>query len=172
MKIFLGTGKIFKIPNQFLEIRDLLYTKLLQAGKKTFIKKKKQSHLITKCFATNWISPVSKLQLKKDFLHPYTYLDWWERYVCNDFSFKQIVCPISNLDVREYNQSFRKTSRGGPSFLVCPAAEAQAFVVMSFSLCGYVFAFVCFCLWFCVFVSLSLCQCLCHCLFVFEVVSS
>ena len=95
-KFFWGTGKIFKIPNQFLEIRDLLYTKLLQAGKKTFIKKKKQSHLITKCFATNWIPPVSKLQSKKDLLHPYAYLDWWERHVCNDFSFKQIVCPIAN----------------------------------------------------------------------------
>ena len=95
-KFFWGSGKFSRFQISSWRY-DINYTQnSIRPVRKPSIKKKKQSHLITKCFATNWIPPVSKLQSKKELLHPYTYLDWWERYVCDDFSFKQIVCPISN----------------------------------------------------------------------------
>ena len=160
-KFFLGTGKIFKIPNQFLEVRYQLYTKLPQASKKTFNQEEETipSHHEMICYKLD--SPrLSKLQSKKDLLHPNTYLDWWEKYVCNDFSFKkQIVFPISNWDVsigdiyflrewnHEFEQSFKKTSRGWPLLFLSVLLQRSRYMLL------------CLCLCLCVFVSLPLCVC-------------
>ena len=110
-------------------------------------------------------SPVSKLQSKRDLLHPHTYLDWWEKYVCNDFSFKQIACPISNWDVsigdiyflrKWYWTKLQEDFEGVANLFFSVLLQSCC---TGPGICRYIFVFVCFSLCLCAFVSFPLHVC-------------